>query len=75
MKTSRELSAAVLVSGGVSVGKDKASLSLVEKDVEVCTTFGQFVKFTVSLDEPGVSSTHMALTLVIMSVHLWFREE
>ena len=43
----------------MSVGKDKSSLSVVEKElnnVDVCAAFGLFVKFTVSLDEPGVSS-------------------
>ena len=35
------------------------SLSVVEKglnNVDVCAAFGLFVKFTVSLGEPGVSS-------------------
>ena len=58
VKTSTELTAAVLESSGVSV---ESSLSLVEKElntVDVCSTFGHFVKFTVSLDErPGLSST------------------
>ena len=43
----------------MSVGKDKSSLSVVEKElntVDVCAAFGLLVKFTVSLDEPGVSS-------------------
>ena len=43
----------------MSVGKDKSSLSVVEKElnnVDVCAAFGLFVKFTVSLDELGVSS-------------------
>ena len=39
----------------------ESSLSLVEKElntVDVCSTFGHIVKFTVSLDErPGLSST------------------
>ena len=43
----------------MSVGKDKSSLSVVEKElnnVDVRAAFGLFVKFTVSLDEPGVRS-------------------
>ena len=58
IKTSEDLSAAILESDGVSVGKDKSSLSVVEKElntVDVCAAFGLLVKFTVSLDEPGVS--------------------
>ena len=58
--TSGDLSAAILESDSVSVGKDKSSLSVVAKElntVDVCSAFGLFVKFTVSLDEPGVSST------------------
>ena len=54
----QDLTAAVLESSGVSV---EPSLSLVEKElntVDVCSTFGHIVKFTVSLDErPGLSST------------------
>jgi len=60
VKTSTDLAAAVLESSGVSVGKDKSSLSLVDKDlntVYVCTTFGHYVKFTVTLNDPGVSSS------------------
>ena len=56
VKTSQELSSAVLES--VYVGKEKSSLSLVQKElnaVDVCTAFGKFVKFIVSLDEPIVS--------------------
>ena len=59
VRTSTDLAAAVLESNGVSVGKDKSSLSLVAKDlntVAVCTAFGHYVKFTVTLNEPGVSS-------------------
>ena len=39
---------------------NKSSLSVVAKElntVDVCAAFGLFIKFTVSLDEPGVSST------------------
>ena len=61
IKTSTDLSAAVLeFNSGVSVGKDKSSLSLVDKDlntVDVCTAFGHFVKFAVTLNEPCVSSS------------------
>ena len=60
IKTSGDLSAAILESDGMSVGKDKSSLSVVAKElntVDVCAAFGLFVKITVSLDEPGVSST------------------
>ena len=60
VKTSTELAAAVLEPSGVSVGKDKSSLSLVDKDlntVDVCTVFGHYVRFTVTLNEPGVSSS------------------
>ena len=61
VKTSTELAAAVLEPSGVSVGKDKSSLSLVDKDLntvhDVCTVFGHYVKFTVTLNEPGVSSS------------------
>ena len=59
VRTSTDLAAAVLESNGVSVGKDKSSLSLVAKNlntVAVCTAFGHYVKFTVTLKEPGVSS-------------------
>ena len=60
IKTSADLSAAVLESSGVSVGKDRSSLSLVDKHlntVDVCIAFGHFVKFTVIVNEPGVSSS------------------
>ena len=53
IKTSPELSDAVLKS--VGVGHDKMSLSLVQKElntVEICSVFGSFVKFSVSLNEP-----------------------
>ena len=58
-KPQKDLSAAILESDGVSVGKDKSSLSVVEKElnnVDVCAAFGLFVKFSASLDEPGGSS-------------------
>ena len=60
VKTSTDLTAAVLESSGVSVGKDKSSLSLIDKHlntVDVCTAFGHFVKFTVILNKPGISSS------------------
>ena len=60
IKTSTNLTAAVLESSGVSVGKDKSSLPLVNKElntVDVCTAFGHFVKFPVTLSQPGVSSS------------------
>ena len=60
VKTSTELSAAILESNGVRVGNDKSCLSLVDKSlntVEVCSVFGHYVKFTVSLNELGVSSS------------------
>ena len=44
----------------MSVGNDKSSLSVVAKElntVDVCAAFGLFVKFTISLADPGVSST------------------
>ena len=46
LRTSTELAAAVLEFNGVSVGRDKFSLSLVEKElntVDVCTAFGHFI--------------------------------
>ena len=58
VRTSTELAAAVLESNGVGVGRDKFSLSLVQKELsaaDVCTAFRHFIRFTVSLDEPGVS--------------------
>ena len=60
IKTSTDLTAAILKSSGVSVGKDKSSLSLVDIElntVYVCTAFGHFVKFTVTLSQPCVSSS------------------
>ena len=51
VKTSTDLAAAVLESSGVSVGKDKSSFPLVDKDlntVDVCTVFCHYVKFTVT---------------------------
>ena len=46
VKTScTNLAAAVLKSRGMSVGKDKSSLSLVDKDlnsIDVCTVFGHY---------------------------------
>ena len=56
VRTSTKLAAAVLESNGVSVGRDKFSLSLVEKELNAVDV-GYFIKFTVSLDEPGVSSS------------------
>ena len=44
----------------VRAGKDKSSLSLIHKDlntVDVCTAFGHYGKFTVTLNVPGVSSS------------------
>ena len=44
----------------MSVGKDKSSLSLVDNDlntVDVCTVFSHYVKFTMTLNEPGVRSS------------------
>ena len=44
----------------MSVGKDKSSLSLIDNDlntVDVCTVFSHYVKFTMTLNEPGVRSS------------------
>ena len=40
IKTSTDLLAAVLEFSGVSVGKDKCSLSLIDNTVDVCTASG-----------------------------------
>ena len=55
IKTSTELTAAILDSSGVSVGKDKSSLFLVENylnTADICTAFGHFIKFTVPRSRP-----------------------
>jgi len=57
VKTSPELSLAVLQS--VCVGKDRSSQSLVQKElnaVDLCTAFGLYIRFIVSLDEPETSA-------------------
>ena len=57
IKTSPELSLAVLQS--VCVGKDRSSQSLVQKElnaVDICTAFGLYIRFIVSLDEPKTSA-------------------
>lgn len=57
VKTSPELSLAVLQS--VCVGKDRSSQFLVQKElnaVAICTAFGLYIRFIVSLDEPVTSA-------------------
>ena len=57
VKTSPELSLAVLQS--VCVGKDRSSQSLVQRElnvVDICTAFGLYIRFIVSLDEPKMSA-------------------
>ena len=57
VKTSPELSLAVLQS--VCVGKDRSSHSLVQRElnvVDICTAFGLYSRFIVSLDEPKTSA-------------------
>ena len=52
VKTSTDLAESVPEYSSVSIGKDRSSLSLVDKDLnttDVCTAFGHFVKFTVTL--------------------------
>ena len=59
VKASPELSAATLES--VYVGKDiKSSMSIVQRElnaVDVCNNFGSYIKFIVSIDQPGVTFT------------------
>ncbi len=57
----------------MSFGKDKAALSLVQKElsaVDVCNMFGHFVKFTVG--EPEVSSTRTLDVAPVIIVCMFF---
>ena len=71
VKTSCDLSTAILES--VWIGREKSSLSHVDKTLnvsEVCISFGQFVKFVVSVGSSGGSSltvTKNAFTIMMCS--------
>ena len=71
VKTSSDLSTAILES--LWIGRQKSSLSRVDKTLnvsEVCISFGQFVKFVVSVGSSGGSSltvTKNAFTIMMCS--------
>ena len=71
VKTSSEISAASLES--VWIGKDKAQLSQVDKSLnvsEVCSSFGQFIKFVVLVDTgEGTSSLSVTKNAFVMMMN------